>query len=161
MVAICAVIAWSTKSISYLLMVRAKQKHSDLAKGQEVKKRAQMMAFFHGDGWLCPHELRSNEHEGKGFNGPPGFDGNVNNGAASSNGGGEHGGGNTIELVTQIWEVVSRQERQIQTITEALETQASILMSIQSSLPPFPNPTPTQDNSNSSSGAGSWEMAHP
>ena len=147
----------------YLLFEKGKGKAKafGFGKGARGKEKGSNDGVLHGDGWLCPHELRSNEHEGKGFNGPPGFDGNVNNGAASSNGGGEHGGGNTIELVTQIWEVVSRQERQIQTITEALETQASILMSIQSSLPPFPNPTPTQDNSNSSSGAGSWEMAHP
>ena len=52
MVAICAIGAWSTKRLSKMLMVRAKQKHwakqktTDLAKGQQVKRRAQIMAFF-------------------------------------------------------------------------------------------------------------------
>ena len=67
----------------------------------------------------------------------------------------------TMEVVTQIWEVVSRQEREIQEIKEALENQASILMSIQSSLAKLTNATPTQNGSCSSSGAGSWEKEQP
>ena len=45
---LCARLAWSN-DITYLLMVWATNKHSDLAKlakGQEVKKEAQMMALF-------------------------------------------------------------------------------------------------------------------
>ena len=64
----------------------------------------------------------------------------------------------TMEMVTQILGVVSRQEGQIQTITEALENQEAILTSIQSSLAQLTNATPTQNNSCSSSGAGSWEL---
>ena len=102
-----------------------------------------------------------NQHVGKGFNdyGPPGFVDNGNNGAASSNGGGNTA--ETMELLTQIMLVVSRQEGEIQQIKEALENQASILESIQSSLQQLTNATTTQDNSSSSSGAGSWELSHP
>ena len=99
-----------------------------------------------------------NQREGKGFNdyGHQGFVDNGNNGAASSN-----GGGNTVEtmeVVTQIMEVVSRQEGEIQEIKEALASQASILESIQNSLAQLTNATTIQNNSCSSSGAGSWDM---
>ena len=64
----------------------------------------------------------------------------------------------TMEVVTQIMEVVSRQEGEIQEIKEALASQASILQSIQSSLAQLTNATTIQNNSCSSSGAGSWDM---
>ena len=128
-------------------------------KGGRGKGKGSNDGALQGDGWsghLGAPGL--NQHEGKGFNdyGHHGFVDNGNNGAASSNGGGNTM--ETMEVVTQILGVVSRQERQIQTITEALENQASILMSIQSSLAQLTNATPTQNNSCSSSGAGSWEL---
>ena len=127
-------------------------------KGARGKEKGSNDGVLHGDGWLehvGPPGF--NEHVGKGFNdnGPPGFVDNGNNGAASSN-----GGGNTVEtmqVVTQIMEVVSRQEGEIQEIKEALASQASILESIQNSLAQLTNATTTQNNSCSSSGAESWE----
>ena len=153
--------SWCLEHQEYLLFAygKGKAKAFGFGKGARGKEKGSNDGVLHGDGWLehvGPPGF--NEHVGKGFNdnGPPGLVDNGNNGAASSNGGGNTM--ETMEVVTQILGVVSRQERQIQTITEALETQASILMLIQSSLPPFPNPTPTQDNSSSSSGAGPWEL---
>ena len=128
-------------------------------KGARGKERGSNDGALQGDGWL--EHLGApglNQHVGKGFNeyGHQGFVDNGNNGAASSN-----GGGNTVEtmeVVTQIMQVVSRQEGEIQEIKEALASQASILESIQSSLAQLTNATTTQNNSCSSSGAGSWEL---
>ena len=131
-------------------------------KGAKGKEKGSNDGVLHGDGWLehvGPPGF--NAHVGKGFNdnGPPGFVDNGNNGAASSNGGGNTA--ETMEVLTQIMLVVSRQEGEIQEIKEALANQASILMSIQSSLAQLTNATPTQNNSCSSSGAGSWEKEQP
>ena len=129
-------------------------------KGARGKERGSNDGALQGDGWL--EHLGApglNQHVGKRFNdyGHQGFVDNGNNGAASSN-----GSGNTVETiwmwyVTQIMQVVSRQEGEIQEIKEALASQASILESIQSSLAQLTNATTTQNNSCSSSGAESWE----